>query len=82
MPHTRTGEYNTHSLLFRFDLPAVVGTLVSAWRLTAIIPQHYKQAYNHVLDLRMHDTNLLEVKTIGGFVNYKVPSCNVLWALG
>jgi len=34
--------------------------------------KHYKQAYGHVLDLRMHDTNLLECKTIGGFVNYKI----------
>ena len=36
--------------------------------------RHYKQAYSHVLDLRMHDTNLLEIKTIAGFINYKVTS--------
>ncbi len=34
--------------------------------------RHYKQAYSHILDLRMHDTNLLEIKTIAGFTNYKV----------
>ncbi len=34
--------------------------------------RHYKQAYGHALDLRMHDTNLLEIKTISGFINYKI----------
>lgn len=34
--------------------------------------RHYKQAYGHLLDLRMHDTNLLEIKTIAGFISYKV----------
>ena len=34
--------------------------------------RHYKQAYGHLLELRMHDTNLLEIKTIAGFINYKV----------
>ena len=28
----------------------------------------------HMLELRMHDTNLLEIKSIAGFVNYKVCS--------
>lgn len=34
--------------------------------------KHYKLAYGHILELRMHDTNLLEIKTIAGFVNYKI----------
>ncbi|ELT94290.1 hypothetical protein CAPTEDRAFT_179073 [Capitella teleta] len=34
--------------------------------------KHYKQAYGHMLELRMHDTNILEVKTIGGYINYKI----------
>lgn len=34
--------------------------------------KHYKQAYGHLLELRMHDTNLLEIKTIAGFINYKI----------
>ncbi|XP_041357008.1 trafficking protein particle complex subunit 11-like [Gigantopelta aegis] len=34
--------------------------------------KHYKQAYGHILDLRMYDTNMLEIKVIGGFVNYKL----------
>ena len=36
------------------------------------VARHYKQAYSHILELRMHDTNLLEIKTIAGFINYKV----------
>nr|KAG5709256.1 hypothetical protein BaRGS_018008 [Batillaria attramentaria] len=34
--------------------------------------KHYKQAYGHILEQRMHDTNMLEIKTIAGFVNYKI----------
>ncbi|XP_064613188.1 trafficking protein particle complex subunit 11-like [Liolophura sinensis] len=34
--------------------------------------KHYKQAYGHILELRMHDNNLLEIKTIAGFINYKI----------
>lgn len=37
-----------------------------------LVFRHYKQAYGHLLDLRMHDTNLLEIKTIAGFISYKV----------
>ena len=41
--------------------------------------RHYKQAYSHILEQRMHDTNLLEIKTIAGFVNYKVsPSASCI----
>lgn len=34
--------------------------------------KNYKQAYGHLLELRMHDTNLLEIKNIAGFINYKI----------
>lgn len=40
--------------------------------------RHYKQAYGHILELRMLDTNLLEVKTVAGFINYKVSFSYVL----
>ena len=33
--------------------------------------RHYKQAYTHVIELRLVDTNILEVKTVAGFLNYK-----------
>lgn len=44
--------------------------VVMSW--VVIYFRHYKLAYSDVLELRMLDTNLLEVKTIAGFVNYKV----------
>lgn len=34
--------------------------------------KNYKQAYGHILELRMHNTNLLELKTVAGFINYKI----------
>ncbi|XP_013379073.1 trafficking protein particle complex subunit 11-like [Lingula anatina] len=34
--------------------------------------KHYKQAYGNVLELRMLNTNMLEVKTVAGFINYKI----------
>ncbi|XP_055958826.1 trafficking protein particle complex subunit 11 [Patella vulgata] len=34
--------------------------------------KHYKQAYGYMLDLRMYDTNMLEIKTMAGFLNYKL----------
>jgi len=35
------------------------------------LSRHYKQAYTHLTELRMIDSNLLEAKTVGGFINYK-----------
>ncbi|XP_076817428.1 trafficking protein particle complex subunit 11-like [Clavelina lepadiformis] len=34
--------------------------------------KHYHQCYNHIHELRLHDTNNLELKMVGGFVNYKI----------
>ncbi|XP_071849056.1 trafficking protein particle complex subunit 11-like isoform X2 [Apostichopus japonicus] len=34
--------------------------------------KQYKAAYSALTDLRAHDTNMLEIKTIAGFINYKV----------
>ncbi|XP_022103870.1 trafficking protein particle complex subunit 11-like [Acanthaster planci] len=34
--------------------------------------KQYKAAYTHLTELRAHDTNMLEIKTIAGFINYKV----------
>lgn len=34
--------------------------------------RHYKQAYTHITEMRMHNTNILEVKTVAGFITYKV----------
>lgn len=42
--------------------------------------RHYKQAYTNIMDVRIHDTNVLEVKTIAGFINYKI--CLLSFQLG
>jgi len=34
--------------------------------------KHYMQAYNLLMEVRATDTNIAEVKTVAGFVNYKV----------
>ncbi|XP_071508821.1 trafficking protein particle complex subunit 11-like [Diadema antillarum] len=34
--------------------------------------KQYKAAYVHLTEIRAHDTNMLELKTIAGFLNYKV----------
>nr|XP_002733772.1 PREDICTED: trafficking protein particle complex subunit 11-like [Saccoglossus kowalevskii] len=34
--------------------------------------KQYKVAYAYVSELRAHDTNMLEIKSISGFINYKI----------
>ncbi|OON16091.1 hypothetical protein X801_08099, partial [Opisthorchis viverrini] len=34
--------------------------------------RHYQQAYTHLLEQRMIDIHLLEVKTVAAFINYKI----------
>ncbi|KAJ8683030.1 hypothetical protein QAD02_018822 [Eretmocerus hayati] len=41
--------------------------------------KHYQQAYNNLLDIRMVDTNSLEIKTIASFINYKL--CRLMFSL-
>lgn len=61
----------THQLLFvRHQFKVAFFNEMKQDTSTAI--KHYKQAYGHVLELRMHDTNILEIKTIAGFINYKI----------
>ncbi|XP_052268585.1 trafficking protein particle complex subunit 11-like isoform X2 [Dreissena polymorpha] len=61
----------THQLLFvRHQFKIAFFNELKQDTHTAI--KHYKQAYGHILELRMNDTNMLEVKTIAGFVNYKI----------
>jgi len=38
--------------------------------------KHYKQAYLHVLEIKLTDVNNLEVKTVAGFINYKICRLN------
>jgi len=61
----------THQLLFvRHQFKSAFFNELKQDSHTAI--KHYKQAYGYMLDLRMHDTNMLEVKTVAGFINYKI----------
>ncbi|KAH0616126.1 hypothetical protein JD844_027010 [Phrynosoma platyrhinos] len=34
--------------------------------------KNYRTAYNLVHELRAHETNMLEIKTLAGFINYKI----------
>lgn len=41
--------------------------------------KHYMHAYNNLLEARTVDTNIHEVRTVAGFINYKL--CKLLFAL-
>lgn len=41
--------------------------------------RHYTHAYNNLLEIRIVDTNANEIRTVGGFVNYKL--CRLMFAL-
>ncbi|XP_024945200.1 trafficking protein particle complex subunit 11 [Cephus cinctus] len=34
--------------------------------------KHYQQAYNNILDIRYTETDILEIKTVASFINYKL----------
>lgn len=34
--------------------------------------RYYRTAYSLIHELRAHETNMLEIKTLAGFINYKV----------
>lgn len=40
--------------------------------LPCVYIRNYRTAYNLVHELRAHETNILEIKTMAGFINYKV----------
>uniref|UniRef100_A0A6P7H0Z7 Trafficking protein particle complex subunit 11-like n=1 Tax=Diabrotica virgifera virgifera TaxID=50390 RepID=A0A6P7H0Z7_DIAVI len=41
--------------------------------------KHYIHAYNSLLEIRIVDTNAMEIRTVAGFINYKL--CRLLFAL-
>jgi hypothetical protein len=41
--------------------------------------KHYTHAYNNLLEIRIVDTNALEIRTVAGFINYKL--CKLMFAL-
>ncbi|XP_076626915.1 trafficking protein particle complex subunit 11 gry isoform X2 [Colletes latitarsis] len=44
-----------------------------------VAKRHYEQAYSNLLDIKMTDTNAMEVKTIASFINYKL--CKIMFNL-
>lgn len=42
--------------------------------------KHYTHAYNNLLEIRIIDTNAMEIRTVAGFVNYKL--CRLMFGLG
>lgn len=41
-----------------------------------LLCRYYRTAYSLVHELRAHETNMLEIKTLAGFINYKVRFCS------
>ncbi|XP_018405542.1 PREDICTED: trafficking protein particle complex subunit 11 isoform X1 [Cyphomyrmex costatus] len=41
--------------------------------------KHYMQAYHNLLETRMTDANAIEIKTVAGFINYKL--CRIMFSL-
>ncbi|XP_076233472.1 trafficking protein particle complex subunit 11 gry isoform X2 [Calliopsis andreniformis] len=41
--------------------------------------KHYEQAYSNLLEIKMTDTNAMEIKTIACFINYKL--CKIMFNL-
>ena len=39
---------------------------------TQMALKHYKQAYGHCLEAKLNENLILEVKTLAGFITYKV----------
>lgn len=39
----------------------------------------YRTAYSLIHELRAHETNMLEIKTLAGFINYKVEFSFATW---
>ncbi|XP_035690979.1 trafficking protein particle complex subunit 11-like isoform X2 [Branchiostoma floridae] len=61
----------THQLLFvRHQFKIAFYNEMKQDTHTAL--KHYKQAYQHLNEVRTHDTNMLEIKTVSGFINYKI----------
>ncbi|ETE71409.1 Trafficking protein particle complex subunit 11 [Ophiophagus hannah] len=61
----------THQLLFvRHQFKIAFFSELKQDTLNAL--KNYKTAFNLVHELRAHETNMLEIKTMAGFINYKI----------
>lgn len=54
---------------------AVCCTLSLLFSEFVCVHRYYRTAYSLVHELRAHETNMLEIKTMAGFINYKVHFC-------
>ncbi|OAD60815.1 Trafficking protein particle complex subunit 11, partial [Eufriesea mexicana] len=43
----------------------------------SLAQKHYSQAYNHLLEIQITDTNVMEIATIACFINYKL--CKIMF---
>uniref|UniRef100_A0A8C4PYM1 Trafficking protein particle complex subunit 11 n=1 Tax=Eptatretus burgeri TaxID=7764 RepID=A0A8C4PYM1_EPTBU len=69
--HKELLNRTTHQLLFvRHQFK--IGFFCELKQDTQTALKHYKNAYSHVHELRAYDTNVLEIKTFAGFINYKI----------
>lgn len=41
--------------------------------------RHYTHAYNNLMEIRIVDTNTLEIRTVAGYINYKL--CRLMFSL-
>lgn len=41
--------------------------------------RHYTHAYNNLLEIRIVDTNATEIRTVAGFINYKL--CRLMFTI-
>lgn len=48
-------------------------------KLICLISRHYQQAYSNLLDMRITDANLMEIKAVASLINYKL--CKLLFSL-
>ncbi|XP_042908520.1 trafficking protein particle complex subunit 11 [Parasteatoda tepidariorum] len=61
----------THQLLFvRHQFK--IAFLTELKQDIAMSLKNYKQAYANLMEVRASDTNMLEIKTVAGFINYKM----------
>lgn len=66
-----------------FLLPAILSSnfiVLRDLKLTYVfLFRNYRTAYNLVHELRAHETNILEIKTMAGFISYKVTSALIIF---
>uniref|UniRef100_A0A5K3FDS2 Trafficking protein particle complex subunit 11 n=1 Tax=Mesocestoides corti TaxID=53468 RepID=A0A5K3FDS2_MESCO len=76
--HKSSLNKSTHQLLFvRHDFKIAFFDELKQDSNLAL--KHYRQAYNHLLEMKMTDADLLEFKVVAGFINFKI--CRIFFQL-